>query len=228
MTMTLMTSRVQELEAEAFNESVRECTVPTAVLFGRKPLPRMSSTKTLARLALEGERGRHWYEECDHALRTLCAREEWPVVHTAAILGITSPRVQVVRNALYTKQYMTQWMLSPDIQTHAKLSGLLPMVRSGLEHYELTGEIRGPKTSAFAGACMGDLSQVVLDIWMARALGVSQVAFNRKPVRAKATKRVCQVAKQLGWDPAQVQAAVWTAVYEANHVSKAPGLHTYF
>ncbi len=188
---------------------------------------RMTSVSKLKELAKQGEHGRHWYEACDHALRTMCQREGWPVVHTAAILGITSPRVQVPRNALYTKAYMREWVKDPDVTTHTRLAGLLPMVRSGLEHYERTGEIRGPKTSAFAGACMGDLSQVVLDIWMARALKVSQVAFNRKPVREKATKRVCQAASQLGWEPAQVQAAVWTAVYEANHVSKAPGLDTY-
>jgi len=188
---------------------------------------RMRSVSNLKALALEGEHGKNWYEECDLALRTMCQREGWPIIHTAAVLGITSPRVQVVRNALYTKAYMAQWTLSPEVTTHTRLSGLMPMVRSGLEHYERTGEIRGPKTSAFAGACMGDLSQVVLDIWMARALKVSQVAFNRKPVREKATKRVCQVAKQLDWEPAQVQAAIWTAVYEQHHVSKAPGLDTY-
>lgn len=188
---------------------------------------RMTSVKVLANLAKQGEHGKHWYEHCDHALRTLCRREGWPVIHTAAVLGITSPRVQVVRNAHYTKQYMAHWMLSPDVDTHTRLAGLLPMVRSGLEHYENTGEIRGPKTSAFAGACMGDLSQVVLDIWMARALKLNQKDFNRKAVRELATKRVCQVANQLGWQPAQVQAAVWTAVYESNHVSKAPGLDTY-
>ena len=122
---------------------------------------------------------------------------------------------------------MREWALSPDVTTHTRLSGLMPMVRSGLEHYETTGEIRGPKTSAFAGACMGDLSQVVLDVWMARALKVDQKAFNRRVVREKAAKRVCLVAKQLGWKPAQVQAAIWTAVYEQHHVSKAPGLDTY-
>ena len=189
---------------------------------------RMTSVNKLKELALEGQHGRHWYEECNHALRTMCVREGWPVVHTAAILGITSPRIQVSRNALYTKAYMREWSTSPDVNTHNRISGLLPMVRSGLAHYERTGEIRGPKTSAFAGACMGDLSQVVLDVWMARALKlVDQKLFERKQVRHKATMRINKVADRLGWEPAQVQAAIWTAVYEANHVSKAPGLDTY-
>lgn len=189
---------------------------------------RMTSTKTLKELALEGEHGRRWYEACNEALRALCRREGWPIIHTAAVLGITSPRVQVVRNARITKAYMREWALSPDVTTHTRLSGLMPMVRSGLVHYETTGEIRGQKTRAFAGACMGDLSQVVLDIWMAKAVKVDQKAFNRKAVREKATKRVCQVAKQLGWEPAQVQAAVWTATYEQHRTQKAPGIHTYF
>lgn len=189
---------------------------------------RMTSVDKLEELALEGQHGKHWYEQCDHALRTMCRREGWPVVHTAAVLGITSPRIQVSRNALYTKAYMREWVKDPDVNTHNRISGLLPMVRSGLVHYERTGEIRGPKTSAFAGACMGDLSQVVLDVWMARALKlVDQKLFERKQVRHKATMRINKVADRLGWEPAQVQAAIWTAVYEANHVSKAPGLDTY-
>ena len=189
---------------------------------------RMTSVDKLEELALEGQHGKHWYEQCDHALRTMCRREGWPVVHTAAVLGITSPRIQVSRNALYTKAYMREWVKDPDVNTHNRISGLLPMVRSGLVHYERTGEIRGPKTSAFAGACMGDLSQVVLDVWMARALKlVAQKLFERKQVRHKATMRINKVADRLGWEPAQVQAAIWTAVYEANHVSKAPGLDTY-
>jgi len=189
---------------------------------------RMTSVKVLAKLAKQGENGKHWYEECDLALRAMCSKEGWPVVHTAAILGITSPRVQVQRNARYTKQYMRHWTLRPEVTTHAKISGLMINIRRGLENYELTGEIKGPKTSAFAGACMGDLDQVVLDTWMAKVLGIHQDTFKRKPVRAKADKRIRQVAKQLSWQPAQAQAAIWTAIYEANHVQKAPGLHTYF
>ena len=194
---------------------------------------RMTSVNKLGELAVQGQHGRHWYEECDHALRTMCTREGWPVVHTAAVLGITSPRIQVSRNALYTKQYMREWSTSPDVNTHNRIRGLLPMVRSGLVHYERFGIISGPKTSAFAGACMGDLSQVVLDVWMTRALGLDQKNFDRKlhntkfRVRHKATMRINKVADRLGWEPAQVQAAIWTAVYEANHVSRAPGLDTY-
>jgi len=189
---------------------------------------RMTSVNKLVELAKQGENGKHWYEECNLALRAMCLKEGWPVIHTAAILGITSPRRQVSRNAKDTKEYMREWTRLPDVNTHVRISGLMPMVRSGLVHYENTGEIRGPKTRAFAGACMGDLTQVVLDVWMARALKlVDQKLFERKQVRAKADRRIRQVADRLGWQPAQVQAAVWTAVYEANHVSKAPGLNTY-
>jgi len=196
---------------------------------------RMASVSKLKELALEGQHNKHWYEECDLALRTMCVKEGWPVVHTAAVLGITSPRVHVVRNVRITKQYMREWVKCPRIQTHDKLEGLMPMVRSGLVHYERTGIIRGPKTSAFAGACMGDLSQVVLDVWMARAFRIwDQADFNRQlyntqfKVRHKAALRIRTVAKQLGWEPAQVQAAVWTATYEQHHTQKAPGIHTYF
>ena len=185
----------------------------------------MRSVSKLQALALQGQHGRAWYGNCERALRTLCVRKGWGVVHFAAVLGITSPRVQVPRNARYTLEYMDAY--NGEVNAHLNVAGLMQGIRAGLEHYERTGEIRGPKTRAFASAVLGDGDAIVLDVWMARALNVPQARLAGKAVRLKAEARVRTVAKSLGWEPAEVQAAIWTATFEANHVMAAPGLDTY-
>ena len=196
-----------------------------------KPLNvyRLSSIATLKALAVEGAHGRQWYRDCEQALRALCYRRRWCPIHFAAVLAITSPRVQVPRNAKYTLDYMgvTTDDNGGDIYAHTAIKGLLPMVRAGLEHYERTGEIRGPKTEPFARAVLGEGDAIVLDTWMAKALGIPQARLKSKAVRLKANRRIQAVAKSLDWTPAQAQAAIWTAKFERAHVMSAPGLDTY-
>ena len=179
----------------------------------------MKSVTKLLAMAIDGRRGRHWYSHVNTALREYCMLYGFDPNLFAAILGITSPRVHVSRNLHLTAEYMRlrKYVNIDDVQfTHRQLDGLMPMVRSGLERYELEGAITGPKTSAFAGACLGDLSQVVLDTWMAKALGVPQAKFKSRAVREKATDRINEVADMLSWEPAEVQAAIWTAAIEAD------------
>ncbi len=185
----------------------------------------MRSVSKLQALALQGQHGRAWYRQCEGALRTLCARKGWGVIHAAAILGITSPRVQVPRNAKYTMAYMDAY--DGTVKSHLNVAGLMRGIRAALEHYERTGEIRGPKTEPFARAVLGDGDAIVLDVWMAKALNVPQAKLRNKGIRLKAMTRVRTVAKSLGWEPAEVQAAIWTAIFEANHVMDAPRLDTY-
>jgi hypothetical protein len=89
-----------------------------------------------------------------------------------------------------------------------------------LKHYEKTGEIRGPKTSAFAKALRGDTSAIVLDVWMSRALGFPQRRFEIPGIHREACRRIRVVADVLGWNPCEVQAAIWTSVATLNDGEK--------
>jgi len=183
---------------------------------------------TLRQLAIEGEHGRYWYRLVHQALVDLCTNEGYPLVHTAAILGVTSPRIQVPRNARKTIEYMSAWTRNGGrIDTHLSVDGLMNQIRKSLEKYERTGAITGPKTEPFAAACLGDEDAVVLDIWMAKALQVRQESLGSKRIHREACKRVRTTARQLGWTPAQTQAAIWTAMYERAHIQPAPGLDVY-
>jgi len=175
----------------------------------------MRTPKLLKRYALAGEHGRDWYDETREAVTDLAYILDVQPQYLADVLAITSPRVQVRRNIRIAVRYIKE----------GTLDGVLPGVRTALAHYEETGEIRGPKTSAFAAALMGDPEAIVLDVWMARALGVDQAKFSSAKVRREAERRVRKVARRLGWAPAQVQAAIWTHWVETHR--NTTGRRTY-
>ena len=184
----------------------------------RKPASRMTSVDRLESMARAGVDGRHWYATATSnvvsAARILNCSPEW----FAAVLGVTSPRVHVSRNVKLSIAYAL----------NGSTTGTMPMVRVGLAKLSAIGgrhcqeldgmtATMGPKTGPFARALAGDLDAVVLDVWMARALGLDQSQFSHKPTHRKACDRIRQVADLLGWRPAEVQAAIWTTAYRAHY-----------
>ena len=82
-------------------------------------------------------------------------------------------------------------------------------VRAAVGHWESTGEIRGPKTSAFRSALLGDTSAIVLDVWMARIFGVDQRVFGTKKGYAFYSERIREIAYQFDETPRDTQACLW-------------------
>ena len=193
----------------------------------------MRSVKKLTEYALAGAHGRDWYVHAELSIRRHCNSLGFDVQTYVDVLAITSPRVNVRKNVQLTNAYMAARStvvagdgedyqpLHPGAQhglsltkLHLRVSGLMRSIRSGLEHYERTGVIRGPKTSAFARALLGDGEAIVLDVWLARALAIDQKLLATKKVRLPAEDRIRRVARALGWEPRQVQAAIWVHWYE--------------
>lgn len=164
----------------------------------------MRTVKTLQRLALEGQMARCWYQHAQKAVRTLAEQTNNPVGHVADVLAITSPGITVSQNVRVAAR-----VLHGGAVIHPYGKG----IRAALAHWRETGEIRGAKTSAFAANLRGDLSRVTLDRWMARIM----LADVRWPVKQQreAVRRVKRVARALGWEPAEVQAALWHAAMVA-------------
>jgi len=154
-------------------------------------------------LALQGESGRHWYNYATEQVKGAAFILDIDSDRLSDLLALFSPRVSVKRNIRVTLAYLATGK-------HGK--GTMKGTKAAVTHYELTGDIRGPKTSAFAKALQGDLSAVVLDTWMADAFGIDQSRFSVKAVHRECCKRIRAVAGELGWKPAEVQAAIWVAV----------------
>ncbi len=70
---------------------------------------------------------------------------------------------------------------------------------------------------------MGDPTAIALDTWMAQAFGIEQRLWERPQVRQEAERRLTEAAKLLRWQPRQVQASIWGAVYE--HFTGHPAPH---
>lgn len=169
----------------------------------------MNNAPTLRRYAQMGRKHVDWYADARRCIGKLCHENGWDVDRFVCILAVTSPRVSVMRNYRLAEHYMRTGYYLPD---------MMKTIRASVEHYEATGEIRGPKTSAFARNLLGDETALVLDVWMARALGVEQRIVTRKDNMAAAYRRVGTIAAENGWTIAQTQAAIWCGVCIANGV----------
>ena len=184
---------------------------------------RMTSVNKLTALALAGSEGKGWYDTARESLEKWCYHNDVDLIHFVAVLALISPQMSVSRNVKVTKQYFVALKAhGSEIDTHRWVPGLMEKThRRPLEVYEDTGHINGPKTKAFADALLGNGNAIVLDTHMATALGVPQSKLTKnKGVFTKACARVEAVAKRLQWTPAEVQAAVWTAVYKSKHTKQ--------
>lgn len=167
----------------------------------------MRSTRTIVKLALAGAEYRDWYRYAQAEIRFSATSLDISADKLAALLAVCSPRVSVKRSIRFALMLLKR--------PNDKPADMMSTVYAAVRHWQRTGEIRGPKTGPFAKALLGDLSAVVLDVWMAVAFGVPHVAWNRRKLRTIAQDRVRQAARVLGWRPAEVQAAVWAAVVKA-------------
>lgn len=182
------------------------------------------------RYALIGHANRRWYRVARAVLERLSQyhRDQLaPHVFTyreisynrlCDIVAITSPRCSVKRNL---------WHAWREYTGEPRAGDMIRSTRAALDHYWRTGEIRGPKTSRFARVLRGDDSVVVVDSWMARALGIRD-----KQARNKSTQELAEdvlfcvqqkmphLSRFLGsrlWPIAEIQAAVWAGMIRTHY-----------
>lgn len=163
----------------------------------------MVHTETLLRYAMAGWDWRHWYHDAREAIEEICRRFGWDEHKFIEVMAITSPRVQVSRNWACTFRYMRDGALPP---------GVMRSTRVAMSNWEQGLGIRGRKTSAFAAALKGDGDALVLDVWMALALGVDERKVTRLDNMAAARRRVERVADTLGCTIAEAQASIWCGI----------------
>ena len=170
--------------------------------------------------AIRGGHGRHWYGDARRDLSALCLTRGWDWITFCKVMGATSPQCPVWMNVRHTIRVMSA-LESHDNATDAvnSVPGLTAGIRkSTIRAIESEGfDTLGPKTAMFARNVSGDLSAVTLDTWMGQLIGLSakrsgSVTSKTISVPYKAT--INHVARSLGWEPAEVQAAVWTYATE--------------
>lgn len=173
------------------------------------------------RYALIGRSGRRWYRVARSVIRRLAqhgtdnfaAPRGRPEDHREHIyrtlcdlVALTSPRCSVTHNLRLAWGEFTR---------RDRPADMTRSTRAALEHYYRTGEIRGPKTSRFARVLRGDENVVVVDTWIARAIGVKDKNARTKASQSLAERVVSCVQDRLHWStgvrwtPAETQAAIW-------------------
>lgn len=162
-------------------------------------------------LAEEGKSAKFWYEQSGEALLNITNNNKEDADKLAQVIAITSPGTPVNANFNYALQAYYQYKAGQPIRT-----GRFPteMSKKVLDVFE-GREWGGRKTNEFYNNIMRVIDPtrtqgVTVDVWMVRAFGFD----NDAPTDAQYSfveNEVQKITEQLGWEPQQVQAAIWTA-----------------
>ena len=168
--------------------------------------------RSIKGLAEEGEGGRFWYEQSGKALLNITGGDRQEAKKLAQAIAITSPQTPVPSNFNYAVQAYYQNRAGQPIKT-----GMYPgWMSNALEDVFAGKDWEGRKTNNFYNNVMREIDAtidqgVTTDIWMMRAFGF----MGDSPTDAQYTfveNEVKRLSKDLGWEPQQVQAAVWVAM----------------
>jgi hypothetical protein len=147
-----------------------------------------------------------WYRESKRYAHALRREHGGGLGRAAGIISALSPQVQWSVNKRLAAQVMEHgWpqegclSLSAN-RAHAIWQGDRPLSVLG-----------GPKTRAFYRAIMGDEYAVVLDTWMATALGWPHNSFSERQYE-RCAMALREAAEVTSLPPATFQAIVWTQV----------------
>lgn len=170
----------------------------------------MNMLERLTNLAGWGMAYADWYDDAREFILTECERHGWDHDDFINVMAVLSPRISVKRN----------WDLTVQLFETGRLGrGVIRSTRVALKHYQKTGEIRGPKTSAFARALHGDTTALVLDTWMAKALCIPHAQVTGKANMKWAKVLMQDVAERQGLTVRSAQAAVWAGICKSHGVT---------
>ena len=162
-------------------------------------------------LTEEGEVGRFWYEQSAQALLDVTGGDKAEADLLAQAIAITSPGTPVSTNMVYAVQAYSQHKAGRPINT----GRFTQSMNKKLEALFSGEEWSGRKTNSFYSNIIGFIDPtkeqaVTTDLWMVRAFGFKAEVPAPKQYDF-VEQEVERIADQLGWEPRQVQAAIWVA-----------------
>jgi hypothetical protein len=187
--------------------------------------PEITSQRALNKLrrnleaaTAEGEPGRFWYERSGKAILDALGGNKDDADKLAQAIAITSSATGVKTNFDFALQAFLQHKAGKPIKT-----GRFPAPMSKRIQKVFDGEDwEGRKTNNFYVNLMREIDPskvqgVTTDMWMMRAFGFKNpdgTDYSGTPTDAQYTfveEETKRIAGQLGWEPQQVQAAIWVA-----------------
>ncbi len=169
--------------------------------------------QALTEAALNQSEWKDWYEEHQETL------DEFFGDHAQQfqdILSVTSQAASVKANVGLALKAFGQWHRGEDF------TGFLPAVIQNLNRLRDKAQIQGQKISAYKKNNDGTVDEAVIDRHIARLVfGVDSPS---KAQFDKAQKILSEVAKNVGWTPRQVQAALWAhSIYKSGKTPESYG-----
>jgi len=165
-------------------------------------------------LAQEGAEGRLWYERSSREILEAVGGDVDEADKLIQAVAVTSPGTPVKNNFDYALQAYSQWKAGEPIKT-----GRFPTAMSKkLEEIFNGQQWDGRKTDDFYNNLMIHIDPnrtgpVTGDIWMLRAFGFTKPNEMPSPRQYDfITKETQKIANDFGWEPHQVQAAIWVTM----------------
>ncbi len=181
---------------------------------GKSPQQLAQLRKKLKQLALEGERGRFWYERSSRAILDLVGGDKVEAEKIVSLIAIYSPNATVPANTVMALTAYFQWKAGAPIQAGFKAAN--KKAEDLLRHDKAW---KGIKTNSFYQNLMVEIDPTKLepgvatmDMWMALAFDYGMTKLDQGPKYRFAERETQRLAAELGWKAHQVQAAIWVAM----------------
>ena len=169
--------------------------------------------KQFNQLALEGESGRFWYENSGAAVLELTGGDIAEAKKFIALLAIYSPQAKVSANSTFALRAWAQYKAGDPIS-----------VKTGVQDGQASAVLydgtpwKGEKTNNFyinllrqVDLSVAGKQGATIDMWMMHAGGYNK-DYSNSSEYAFMENETNYLANELGWEPQQVQAAVWVAI----------------
>jgi hypothetical protein len=170
--------------------------------------------RNLRKLTKEGEAGRYWYENSSSEVLKMVGGDVQEARKFVALLSIYSPQAKVDANSTFALRAWAQYKAGLPISV--KTGTQDAKARAALEDVDAFWS--GEKTGNFFNNLLREIDPstagkqgATIDMWMMRAAEYptdaptsTQYAFMENETNA--------IARELGWEPQQVQAAIWVAM----------------
>lgn len=170
--------------------------------------------KILRQLADEGAPGRYWYENSGREVLKMVGGDVQEARKFVALLAIYSPQAKVDANSTFALRAWAQYKAGQSISV--KTGVMDTKAKNALDDVEAFWS--GEKTGNFFFNLLREIDPstkgkqgATIDMWMMRA-GQYDTDAPTSTQYAFMENETNRLAAELGWEPQQVQAAIWVAM----------------
>jgi len=168
--------------------------------------------RRLRNLALEGEYGKFWYEDSGRAILQYAGNDIKEAKKFVALLSIYSPQAKVDANGTFALRAWAQYKAGQPISVKTAVQDN----KANAAMADIDAFWSGEKTGNFVNNLLRSIDPslpqgATIDMWMMRAAEYASDAPTATQY-AFMENETNRIARELGWEPQQVQAAIWVAM----------------